>query len=120
MKLYESGEDYLEALLILQNRMGNVRSTDLARHMGFTKPSICHAVSVLRKGGYITRDSDYFLHLTETGKEVAEKIYERHKFLTEMLVKVGVSKEVAEQDACRIEHCISDESFGKLKERLEQ
>ncbi len=120
MKLYESGEDYLEALLILQNRMGNVRSTDLARHMGFTKPSICHAVSVLRKGGYITRDSDYFLHLTETGKEVAEKIYERHKFLTEMLVKVGVSKEVAEQDACRIEHCISDESFGKLKKTFEQ
>ncbi len=118
MKLYESGEDYLEALLILHNRMGNVRSTDLARHMGFTKPSICHAVSVLRKGGYITRDSDYFLHLTESGKEVAEKIYERHRFLTEMLTKAGVSKEIAEQDACRIEHCISDESFHKLKELL--
>lgn len=120
MKLYESGEDYLEALLILQNQMGNVRSTDLARHMGFTKPSICHAVSVLREGGYITMDSDYFLHLTEMGKGVAEKIYERHKFLTEMLMKIGVSREVAEQDACRIEHCISDESFGKLKKTFEQ
>lgn len=122
MKLYESGEDYLEAILILQKQMGEsaVRSVDLARHMGYAKPSICHAVSVLREGGYITMDSDYFLHLTETGKEVAEKIYERHKFLKEMLVKAGVSKEVAEQDACRIEHCISDESFGKLKETFKQ
>lgn len=92
MKLYKSGEDYLEALLILQKQIGIVRSVDLARHMGYAKPSICHAVSVLRECGYITMDSDYFLHLTETGKKVAEKIYERHKFLTEMLVNVGVLK----------------------------
>lgn len=120
MKIHASGEDYLEAVLILQKRKGMVRSVDLARHMGYSKPSICHAVSVLKNGNYLTMDNEGYLHLTDLGKKIAEKIYEKHLFLTDMLVNVGVSKEVAEQDACRIEHCISDESFEKLKETFEQ
>lgn len=120
MQLHASGEDYLETLLILQNQMGYVRSVDLARYMGYAKPSVSHAVSILREGGYITVDADYSLHLTESGRKIAEKIYERHQFFTNMLVKMGVSRDTAAQDACRIEHCISDESFEKLKETLRQ
>ncbi len=117
MKLHASGEDYLEAILILQKQMGEsaVRSVDLARHMGFSKPSISHAVGVLRDGGFLIMDKDGFLHLTEEGHEIAEKIYERHQFFTEQLIAVGVSEITAEEDACRIEHVISDESFQKLQ-----
>ena len=97
---------------------GHVRSIDLARHMGFSKPSISHAVGVLRDGGFLTMDEDGFLHLTDIGREVAEKIYERHQFFTEQLVAAGVDRETAEQDACRIEHVISDTSFQKLKEKM--
>ncbi len=118
MKIHASGEDYLEAILILQKKSGMVRSVDLARHMGFSKPSISHAVGVLKDGGFLTVDGEGYLHLTETGREVAEKIYERHKFFTEQLMTVGVDQKTAEQDACRIEHCISDESFQKLKKVL--
>ena len=95
-----------------------VRSVDLARHMGFSKPSISHAVGVLRDGGFLTVDKDGFLHLTDIGREIAEKIYERHRFFTEQLVAAGVDQETAEQDACRIEHAISEESFQKLKDAL--
>lgn len=119
MKLYASGEDYLEAVLVLQRKQGMVRSIDLARHMGFSKPSISHAVGVLKNGGFLTVDDDGFLHLTVIGREIAEKIYERHLFFTEQLVFMGVDRNIAEQDACRIEHVISDESFQKLKETLE-
>ena len=119
MKIYASGEDYLEAVLILQKKQGMVRSIDLARHMGFSKPSISHAVGVLRDGGFLTMDEDGFLHLTDIGREVAEKIYERHQFFTEQLVAAGVDQETAEQDACRIEHAISDTSFRKLKEKVQ-
>lgn len=115
MKLYESGEDYLEAVLMLQKKNGMVRSVDLARHMGFSKPSISHAVGVLRNGGFLTVDEDGILHLTDIGREVAEKIYERHQFFTEQLIAAGVDQETAERDACRIEHAISDTSFQKLK-----
>ena len=115
MKIHASGEDYLEAVLIFQKKQGMVRSIDLARHMGFSKPSISHAVGVLRDGGFLTMDEDGFLHLTDIGREVAEKIYERHQFFTEQLVAAGVDRETAEQDACRIEHVISEESFTKLK-----
>ena len=111
MKIHASGEDYLEAVLILQKKQSMVRSIDLARHMGFSKPSISHAVGVLRDGGFLTMDEDGFLHLTDIGREVAEKIYERHQFFTEQLVAAGVDRETAEQDACRIEHVISDTSF---------
>ena len=120
MKIHASGEDYLEAVLILQKKQGMVRSIDLARHMGFSKPSISHAVSVLKNGGFLTVDDDGFLHLTAIGREIAEKIYERHQFFTEQLVAAGVDRETAEQDACRIEHVISDTSFQKLKEKMRE
>ena len=120
MKIHASGEDYLEAVLILQKKQGMVRSIDLARHMGFSKPSISHAVGVLRDGGFLIMDEDGFLHLTDIGREVAEKIYECHQFFTEQLVAAGVDRETAEQDACRIEHVISDTSFQKLKEKMRE
>ena len=119
MKIHASGEDYLEAVLILQKKQGMVRSVDLARHMGFSKPSISHAVGVLKNGGFLTMDDDGFLHLTAIGREIAEKIYERHLFFTEQLVAAGVDLETAEQEACRMEHAISDTSFQKLKEKIQ-
>ena len=120
MKLYASGEDYLEAILVLKNKLGMVRSVDVARHLEVTKPSVCHAVATLRDGGFLTMDSDYFLHLTDVGREVAEQIYEKHLFFTERLIAAGVDPKTAEQDACRIEHIISDESFLRLKEAAAQ
>ena len=120
MKIYASGEDYLEAVLVLQKKKVMVRSVDLARHMGFSKPSISHAVGVLKNGGFLTVDEDGYFHLTEDGREVAEKIYERHQFFTEQLVAVGVDRETAERDACRIEHAISEEAFQKLKASVEK
>lgn len=119
MKLHASGEDYLEAILMLQKKNGMVRSIDLARHMSFSKLSISHAVGVLKNGGFLTVDDDGFLHLTAIGREVAEKIYERHQFFTEQLVVAGVDLETAEQEACRMEHAISDTSFQKLKEKIQ-
>ena len=110
MKLYASGEDYLETILVLQKKLGMVRSVDVARHMEVSKPSVCHAVATLRDGGFLTMDEDHFLHLTDVGREVAEKIYERHCFFTEQLIAAGVDPKTAEADACRIEHIISDES----------
>lgn len=120
MKIYASGEDYLEAVLVLQKKKVMVRSVDLARHMGFSKPSISHAVGVLKNGGFLTVDEDGYFHLTEDGREVAEKIYERHQFFTEQLVAVGVDRETAERDACRIEHALSEEAFQKLKASVEK
>ena len=120
MKLHASGEDYLETILVLQKKLGMVRSVDVARHMEVSKPSVCHAVATLRDGGFLTMDSDYFLHLTDVGRAVAEKIYERHCFFTEQLIVAGVDPETAEADACRIEHIISDESFLRLKEAAAQ
>ena len=119
MKLRASGEDYLEAVLMLQKKNGMVRSIDLARHMEVSKPSVSRAVAILQEGGFLTVDSDYFLHLTEAGREVAEKIYERHQFFAEQLVAAGVDQETAEQEACRMEHAISDTSFQKLKETVQ-
>mgnify|MGYP002799469341 FL=1 len=120
MKLHASGEDYLEAILILHKQRGTVRSVDVARHMEVSKPSVSHAVTTLRDGGFLTMDEDYFLHLTDIGREVAEQIYEKHRFFTERLIAAGVDPETAERDACRIEHVISDESFQCLKEAMSQ
>ena len=120
MKLHASGEDYLEAILVLQNQKGTVRSIGVARHMDVSKPSVSHAVTTLRDGGFLTMDEDYFLHLTDIGREVAEQIYEKHRFFTEHLIAAGVDPETAERDACRIEHVISDESFQCLKEAMSQ
>jgi Mn-dependent DtxR family transcriptional regulator len=100
---------------MLQQRHGMVRSVDLARHMGYSKPSISHAVGVLRGGGFLTVDQDGFLHLTDVGHEVAEKIYERHQFFTQWLIGAGIDPETAEQDACRMEHGISQKSFELLR-----
>ena len=120
MKLHASGEDYLEAILVLQRQKGMVRSVDVARHLEVTKPSVCNAVATLREGGFLTMDSDYFLHLTDVGREVAEQIYEKHRFFTDRLIEAGVDPEAAERDACRMEHVISDESFQRLKAVSEQ
>ena len=120
VKLRASGEDYLEAILVLHKKMGMVRSVDVARHMEVSKPSVCHAVATLRDGGFLTMDEDHFLHLTDVGREVAERIYERHCFFTEQLIAAGVDPKTAEADACRIEHIISDESFDRLKESAAQ
>lgn len=118
MGLHASGEDYLEAILILQKEKGMVRSVDLALQMGYSKPSISHAASLLKESGFLFKDKDSFLHLTDTGEEVAEKIYERHPFFTKLLIAAGVDKVTAEQDVCRIEHVISEDSFQKIKEKL--
>ena len=119
MKIHASGEDYLEAVLVLKKKQGMVRSVDLARHMEVSKPSVSHAVKTLREGGFLTMDDDGFLHLTVIGREIAEKIYERHLFFMEQFIAADVDQETAEQDACRIEHAISDTSFRKLKEKVQ-
>ena len=119
MKLHASGEDYLEAILVLHKKTGMVRSVDVARHMDVSKPSVCHAVATLKNGGFLTMDDGFFLHLTNIGREVAEQIYEKHRFFTERLIAAGVDPETAEADACRIEHVISEESFQRLKATAE-
>ena len=119
MKLYASGEDYLETILILHREMGMVRSVDVARHMDVSKPSVCHAVAVLQEGGFLAVDGNHFLHLTEQGRIIAEKIYERHRFFTDRLIEAGVDPKTAEADACRIEHVISEETFRRLKEKYQ-
>ena len=116
MKLHASGEDYLETILVLQKKRGMVRSVDEARHMEVSKPSVCHAVATLRDGGFLMRDENHFLHLTDVGREVAEQIYEKHRFFTDRLIEAGVDPVTAEKDACRIEHVISQESFERLRD----
>ncbi len=116
MKLHASGEDYLEAILVLHKKTGMVRSVDVARHLEVTKPSVCNAVATLRDGGFLTMDEGYFLHLTDVGREVAEQIYEKHRFFTDRLIAAGVDPETAERDACRMEHVISQKSFEHLRD----
>ena len=115
MKIYESGENYLETILILQNRLGSVRSVDIAEEMNFTKPSVSRAMGILKDNDYISVDKKGHIILTEKGTLTAERIYERHQLLTEYLIHLGVSKKIASEDACRIEHVISDESFEQIK-----
>ena len=115
MEIHASGEDYLEAILVLHKKMGTVRSVDVARHMEVSKPSVCHAVATLKKGGFLLIDVDHFLHLTDLGREVAEATYDKHRFFTDRLIEAGVDPETAERDACRIEHVISKETFERLK-----
>lgn len=116
MSIHESGEDYLETILILHKNTGFVRSIDIANELGYSKPSISRAVGILKSDGYITVEPNGQIVLTDSGKAKAEQVYERHlmlrKFLTDIL---GVSSENSEQDACRIEHILSDETFEKLK-----
>ena len=120
MHLQESGEMYLETILILSQEKRVVRSVDVADYMGFSKPSVSRAVSLLKQGEYLTMDKDGFLWLTDAGREVAEKIYARHPVLTALLKQVGASDKVAEDDACRAEHDISDETFEALKKYLKK
>ncbi len=115
MKLYRSGEDYLKAILILQEQNGAVRSVDVAEHLHFSKPSVSKAMKLLQEGGYLDMDRYKFLHLTPLGQTIAESVYERHSVLVEALLAIGVAPETAEQDACEIEHAISEEAFVKVK-----
>ena len=119
MRLQESGEMYLEAIHVLSKSMTMVRSIDVSEYLGYSKPSVSRAVGLLKSGGYITVDRDGGLNLTESGREIAEKIYERHTLLTRLLVRMGVSEEVAAADACKLEHAISDESFRAIKNYTE-
>lgn len=120
MRLQESGEMYLETILILTNKNKIVRSLDVAEYMGFSKPSVSRAVSLLKSGGYIAVDGNGYLILTDIGRDVAEKIYERHTILTEFFMSIGVSEETASDDACKIEHDISDESFDAIKKHMKR
>ena len=120
MRLQESGEMYLETILILSETNPNVRSIDVSEYMGYSKPSISRAVSLLKQGGYLITDEDGFLLLTDTGRAIAEKTYERHRVLTEFFIRLGVSEKTASEDACKIEHDISDESFAAVKRQLEK
>ena len=115
MRLQESGEMYLEAILVLSRKLSHVRSVDVSEYLGYSKPSVSRAMGLLRQGEYIVVEPDGAITLTETGRQIAEKIYERHTLLTELLVKMGVSQETAAADACRLEHAISDESFQAIK-----
>ena len=115
MAIHESGEDYLEAILMIKKRSGNVRSIDVARELSFSKPSVSVAMKNLKTSNYITVDENGFINLTEAGQEIADKIYERHTFLTNWLTSLGVDPEVAVEDACKMEHAISSESFSAIK-----
>ena len=120
MHLQESGEMYLETIYILTKKNHDVRSLDVAEYMNFSKPSVSRAVGLLKQGGYITVDSDGYLHLTDLGEQIATKIYERHTLLTEFLMRLGVDQETASADACKIEHDISDKSFEAIKRHVDE
>jgi Mn-dependent DtxR family transcriptional regulator len=115
MRLQESGEMYLETILILSEKLEHVRSLDVASYMGFSKPSISRAVSLLKNAGYLLMDQAGYLTLTESGRAVAEKIYERHKVLSRFLIGIGVDEKTAQDDACKVEHYISDVTFQRIK-----
>lgn len=117
-KLYESGENYLETILILHDRCGEVRSIDIVREMELSKPSVSRAMGILRDGGFINVDENGYITLTEAGQDIAETIYERHRVLTDWLIGIGVDENTAAADACRMEHAISAESFEKLKAHI--
>lgn len=120
MPIQESGEMYLESILYLTKEKGSVRAIDVAEHMGYSKPSVSRAVGLLKNGGYITVDGDGLLVLTEFGKSIAEKIYERHTILTEFFVRLGVDSETASDDACKIEHHLSDKTFTAIKNHAQK
>lgn len=120
MAIHESGEMYLETIHVLSEKNGAVRSVDISEHMGYSKPSVSRAVGLLKKDGYITVDRDGFITLTETGLQVAKKIYERHTVLSGLLMLLGVDPETALEDACRLEHDISDASFEAIKRHMQQ
>ena len=120
MSVHESGEMYLEAILVLSQKNGYVRSIDVSEYLGYSKPSVSRAVGILKKGEYIHMEKDGSLTLTDSGREIAEKIFERHTMLSRLLIKLGVSEETAAEDACLIEHVLSDESFEAIKKHLNE
>ena len=119
MSIQESGEMYLETILLLSKKNRYVRAVDVGEYMGYSKPSVSRAIGLLKTGGYVTADEEGHLELTELGEEIAGKIYERHELLTDILMSLGVDEDTATRDACRIEHCISDESFEAIKKYTE-
>lgn len=119
MPIQESGEMYLESILVLSKEKPSVRAIDVGEYMGFSKPSVSRALGLLRKGGFVTVDEHGFLTLTQEGKAIAEKIYERHTELTNYLMLIGVDKDTASEDACKLEHVLSDESFEAIKKQSE-
>ncbi len=118
MSIQESGEMYLESILVLSGK-GAVRSIDIVEYMNYSKPSVSRAVGILKKDGYITVDKSGYIELTSSGREIAQKIYDRHKLITGLLEMLGVDKETASEDACKIEHHLSDKSFEAIKKHLE-
>lgn len=115
MKIQESAENYLETILVLSQRLGNVRSIDVANELNFSKPSVSYAMKMFRENGYVTVDENGYLHLTEAGQIIADRTYERHRLLTRFFELIGVDDKTAEEDACRIEHVISPDTFEHLK-----
>ena len=115
MSVHESGEMYLEAILVLSKKTGFVRAIDVSEYLGYSKPSVSRAMGILRNGEYITVDKDGAITLTDSGKKIAEMIYERHTVLSKLLMHLGVAEETATEDACKLEHAISDESFQAIK-----
>ena len=120
MNIHESGEMYLESIHVLLQQRGKVRSIDISEYMGYSKPSVSRAVGVLKSQEFIVVDKDGFITLTDKGLAVAQKIYERHTLLTQFLVSLGVDPEIAAEDACKLEHAISDQSFEALKKHLQK
>ena len=120
MSIQESGEMYLETIFVLSQKGGHVRSIDISEYMGYSKPSVSRAMGILRSGGYILVDKDGYITLTESGAQVAQKIYERHTILSKMLQRLGVDEKTAAEDACKMEHAISDASFEAIKKHMEQ
>ena len=120
MALHESAEMYLETIYELSQERPSVRSIDVAEAMGYSKPSVSRAVGLLKNGGYILVDGEGLITLTETGMEIAQKIYERHTVLTQLLIRLGVSPETAATDACKVEHALSDETFDAIKNHVKQ
>lgn len=120
MKIQESAENYLETIYILKQKKGNIRSIDIVNELEYTKPSVSIAMKNLRENGYVTMDADGLISLTEKGKDIAEKMYERHTVISDLLISLGVSKQTAIDDACRIEHVISEESFEAMKKYANQ
>ncbi len=120
MSMRESGEMYLETILILSEKLPNVRSIDIGDHMGYSKPSVSRAVGLLKKEGMIRMDSSGYITLTEAGEEKAKRIYERHTLLTQLLINLGVDEQTAAYDACRVEHYISDTTFDAIKAHVKK
>lgn len=118
MNIHQSAEDYLESILVLKQQRGLVRSIDIVRHLDYSKPSVSRAMGLLRANGYIVIDKDGYIELTEQGMEIAARIYERHRLLTKWLEQLGVSSEIADRDACKIEHDISETTFEMLKKHI--